>query len=61
MKIGLVHSLTALFVLYLVQGVFVGLTFGVKLLVKQHNATDAQQTQLSWANYPFSFKVWLKR
>ena len=57
MKLSFLHSASALLILYLIQGIFVGFTFGVKLLVQQHNATEAQQGILSWANYPFSFKV----
>ena len=57
MKLSFLHSASALLILYLIQGVFVGFTFGVKLLVQQHNATEAQQGILSLANYPFSFKV----
>ena len=57
MKRSLVQSCGVLILLYLIQGCFVGFTFSVKLLVQRHNATETQQGTLSWANYPFSFKV----
>lgn len=48
-----------LLALYFVQGVVVGLVFGLKFITQDYGASESNQATMSIANYPYSFKfVW---